>query len=229
MSEDAAPIIVVDGLVKRFGPDTVLDGVTFTVAPAELVGLAGASGAGKSTLLHLLGALEAPDGGTIEVDGVRLDRHSRVSLSHFRRDHVGIVFQLHNLIPRLTASQNVELAMFSTRRPRSERRARAHELLERLGLGARMNHRPPQLSGGERARVALARGLANEPAVLLADEPTGNLDDESAELVSDQLRELVNTDGVTVLVVSHDSRLNRLTDRMLRLADGRIAEVPSAE
>ncbi len=218
------PIIRVEGLSKRYGPDVVLDDLALDVSSGELVTLTGRSGAGKSTLIHLLGALEAPDSGTICIDGITLARHTRSSLSHYRRSHVGIVFQLHNLIPRLTAAQNVELAMFSTHRTRRERRERARELLEQVSLGRRAHHRPPQLSGGERARVALARGLANDPPVLLADEPTGNLDDESAELVASQLQALAHENGVAVLVVSHDSRLNTKADRVLWLADGRIAE-----
>lgn len=218
------PIISVDGLVKAYGSDTVLDGVSFEVFPGELVVLTGPSGAGKSTLVHLLGALESPDAGTIRIDGIDLGHHGRTSLSHFRRDHVGIVFQLHNLIPRLTAGQNVELAMFSTRRSSTEREARARGVLTRLELGAKVGRRPPQLSGGERARVALARGLANEPPVLLADEPTGNLDDVSAELVASQLRSLADDGHVAVFAVSHDQRLNAKAHRILRLEQGQIFE-----
>ena len=149
------PAILVRGLTKRFGRDVVLDGADLQVERGEMVVLAGRSGSGKSTIIHLLGALEAPDSGTIEVDGMTLGRRFHSSLSAYRREHIGIVFQLHNLVPRLTASQNVELAMFGTRRSRSQRRERAAELLERLELSGRADHMPPQLSGGERARVAL--------------------------------------------------------------------------
>ncbi len=219
------PVIQVSGLSKRYGDDVVLDGASLAVEPGELVVLTGPSGAGKSTLVHLIGALEPPDAGTICVDGVTLGDKRESRLGRFRRDHVGIVFQLHNLIPRLTAAQNIELAMFSTGRSRAERAARARELLDRLGLARRADRRPPQLSGGERARVALARGLANEPPVLLADEPTGNLDDASAALVASQLRGLADTDGVAVLAVSHDPRLTAEAHRLLRLDDGVITAV----
>lgn len=219
------PAIDVHGLTKRFGKVMVLDGADLRVERGEMVVLTGRSGSGKSTIVHLLGALEAPDAGTIEVDGVKLGRRVHSSLSTFRREHVGIVFQLHNLIPRLTASQNVELAMFGTHRRRAQRRERAAELLERLELSDRVDHMPPQLSGGERARVALARGLANEPPVLLADEPTGNLDDESAEAVALQLRALAEEDGVAVLAVSHDARLTRLAHRRLLISNGKISEL----
>lgn len=223
--EAGPPILVVEGVVKRFGPDTVLDGASFSMRSGEMVALTGPSGSGKSTLIHLLAALDDPDAGTICIDGVTLGHHGRTSLSRFRRTHVGIVFQLHNLIPRLTVAQNVELAMFSTGRNRAERAAQARRLLERLGLGSRVDRKPPQLSGGERARVALARGLANDPPVLLADEPTGNLDDVSAEAVMDQLSELAHDDGVAVLVVSHDARMTSRADRVVRLDQGRITEV----
>lgn len=221
------PIVVVENVVKRFGKDTVLDGATFTIRRGELVGLTGPSGSGKSTLVHLLGALDNVDAGTVRVDGITLGHHGLTSLAKFRREHVGIVFQLHNLVPRLTAAQNVELAMFSTHRSRAERSEHARELLEQVGLGTRLDRRPPQLSGGERARVALARGLANDPPVLLADEPTGNLDDVSTELVSNEIRRLAHDKGVAVLVVSHDPRFNVLADRLLHLDHGRITEVQS--
>jgi ABC-type lipoprotein export system ATPase subunit len=218
------PAILVTGVTKRFGKVAVLDGVDLAVARGEMVALAGPSGAGKSTLVHLLGALDTPDAGTITVDGIRLGGRVHASLSAFRREHIGIVFQLHNLVPRLTAAQNVELAMFGTRRRRGERRERAVELLERLDLARRADHLPTQLSGGERARVALARSLANEPPVLLADEPTGNLDDVAATEVARQLRSLATDDGVAVLVVSHDRRLNDQAHRLLRLEHGTIVD-----
>lgn len=217
------PILRVDGVVKRYGGDTVLDGVDLAVDRGEFVVLTGRSGAGKSTLIHLLAALEAPDQGTIEIDGVTLRHHTRAKLSRFRREHVGIVFQLHNLIPRLTAAQNVELAMFATGKSRPERHARALELLRHFDLEHRAKRRPPQLSGGERARVALARGLANGPPVLLADEPTGSLDDHAALVVGEHLRTLANA-GVAVLCVSHDPRLNELADRTLQLVDGKVGD-----
>ena len=220
-----SPAIRAVGVTKRFGPDVVLDGADLTVQRGEMVALAGRSGTGKSTLVHLLGALENADSGTIEVDGITLGGRRHTSLSAYRRNTIGIVFQLHNLIPRLTASQNIELAMFGTHLRRSQRRERAQELLERLELSGRADHWPPQLSGGERARVALARGLANHPPVLLADEPTGNLDDESARAVARLLRSLAEDEGVAVLAVSHDRRLNDQAHRLLNLADGKVLDL----
>lgn len=217
--------IEVSGLSKSYGSHLVLDSVDLVVPFGQFVALSGPSGSGKSTLLHLLGALDEADSGTITVDGITLQHHRHGSLGKFRRDHVGIVFQLHNLIPRLTASQNIELAMFGSRRPRSERVERACELLERVDLEGKVNRKPPTLSGGERARVALARGMANDPPVLLADEPTGSLDHVSALAVVSQLRALARDDGVAVLAVSHDPRLNSAADRLLKLDDGKLTEV----
>lgn len=228
MSEVADTILRVEGLVKRYGADTVLDGVDLVVGRGEFVALTGRSGAGKSTLIHLLGGLDTADAGTIEIGGVTLGSHGSSGLSRFRREKVGIVFQLHNLIPRLTAIQNIELAMFSTGRSRAERRTRAMELLRFFDLEPRARRRPPQLSGGERSRVALARGLANEPPLLLADEPTGSLDDEAARLVGRHLRTLAD-EGVAMVCVSHDPRLIGLADRNASIVDGRIEETVPAD
>lgn len=207
--------IRVSDVSKRYGQTVVLDHVSLEVAPSEFVVLAGPSGSGKSTVLHLIAALEKPDSGTIEVGTHRLGRHSR-HLDHLRRVELGIVFQLHNLIPRLTARENIEAAMFGTHHDRRQRTARATELLERLDLAHRATDRPPTMSGGERQRVAVARALANKPAVILADEPTGSLDDQSADLVLDLFEELRRA-GSTILAVSHDARLDLRADRIVRL------------
>ena len=211
--------IVARGLTKRYGRLTVLDGVDLTIEDGEFAVLVGPSGSGKSTVLHLLAALEAPDGGELRVAGRRLGHHAR-HLSQFRREDIGIVFQLHNLIPRLTARENVEAAMFGTHRGRAQRTARASALLERLDLADRADERPTTMSGGERQRVAVARALANEPKVLLADEPTGSLDEASADLVLHMFGELVAA-GTTVLAVSHDARLNTRADRLIPIIDGK--------
>jgi ABC-type lipoprotein export system ATPase subunit len=215
-------VIVVSGVTKRFGPTLVLDGADLTVDRGEFVALTGPSGAGKSTLLHLLAALDSQDAGTVVVNGTPVGRHITRNSSGYRREQVGMIFQLHNLIPRLTARQNIEMAMFGSRLSRRERIARADELLAAVGLGGKGGALPPKMSGGERQRVAIARGLANRPPVILADEPTGNLDDESADIVHALLRKLVDEEGVAVLAVSHDVRLNRVADRLVRLDKGRI-------
>lgn len=212
-------VITMKDVRKRYGRTVVLDGFDLEVRRGEFVVLNGPSGCGKSTTLSLLAALERPDGGTIEVAGHRLDRRHPRHLAHFRRMEVGMVFQLHNLIPRLTARENIEVAMFGSGRHRRQRVARADELLDRLGLTERARERPPTMSGGERQRTAVARALANEPAVILADEPTGSLDDESAESVLDLLEEL-RSGGSTILAVSHDVRLDQRADRLVRLMGG---------
>ena len=216
------PAISVRGVTKRYGDTVALDHFDLDVARGEFAVLVGPSGSGKSTLLNLLAALEQPDEGTIEIMGHRLGRHAR-HLDHLRRVEVGLVFQLHNLIPRLTARENIEAAMFGTHRSRRQRVARATELLDRLDLAHRANDRPPTMSGGERQRVAVARALANDPRVILADEPTGSLDDDSSDLVLDLFAEL-RTAGATILAVSHDARLDRRADRLVQLVDGASVE-----
>jgi putative ABC transport system ATP-binding protein len=209
------------GVTKRFGSTTALDGLSLQVRTGEFVAILGPSGSGKSTLMQLLAALEKPSDGQLVVHGHHLDRHAR-GLNHYRREEVGIVFQLHNLIPRLTARQNVELAMFGTHRGHRERARRATELLEQVGLAGKEGRKPPAMSGGERQRVAIARALANEPTLLLVDEPTSGLDDVAASQVIDVFHRLVAERAVTVLAVSHDLRLNSRADRVVELVDGRI-------
>lgn len=218
-------LLSVHSVVKRYGPTAVLDGVDLEVHAGEVVMLTGPSGSGKSTLLHLLAALDTPDEGEIVVDGHAVRRHHTRNLSGFRRDQVGIIFQLHNLIPRLSARQNIEMAMFGSHRSRRDRVARADDLLVQVGLQHRASSRPPTMSGGERQRVAVARGLANNPRVLLADEPSGSLDDASTEVISRTLRSLADTEQVAVLVVSHDARLLTIADRVVHLDAGKITEV----
>jgi putative ABC transport system ATP-binding protein len=213
------PAIVARGLTKRYGRVDVLTGVDLEIGTGEFAVLVGPSGSGKSTVLHLLAALEPADRGELVVAGRHLSRHVG-HLNHFRREQVGIVFQLHNLIPRLTARENIEAAMFSTHRGRAKRVARAAELLDRLDLADRADDHPATMSGGERQRVAVARALVNDPAVLLADEPTGSLDDASAEIVLTLLAERLAA-GTTVLAVSHDDRLNRRADRLIEVVGGR--------
>ncbi len=217
-SEDDRIAIHAEGLTKRYGSLTVLDGVDLSIDRGEFAVLVGPSGSGKSTVLHLLAALEPADGGTLVVAGHQLHRHAR-GLSRFRRRDIGIIFQLHNLIPRLSARENVEAAMFGTHHGRHERTARATTLLERLDLADRADDRPTTMSGGERQRVAIARALANEPAVLLADEPTGSLDADSADIVLAMFGELVAA-GTTILAVSHDDRLTDRADRLIPIIGG---------
>jgi len=223
-------IVIARDLVKVYGDGAevrALDGLTMTVERGEFVAVMGPSGSGKSTLLHILGALDRPTGGEVWVDGQNLARIR--DLDTFRARTVGFVFQLHNLIPTLTARENVEVPMMGQPVSRRERRRRVEELLERVGLRDRMNHLPNQMSGGERQRVAIARALANNPALLLADEPTGNLDSQSGAEVVALMRELNRGLGTTIIIVTHDPSVARRADRILLMRDGRIIGERCAE
>jgi len=196
-----------------------LDGVDLTVAPGELVAVMGPSGSGKSTLLNVIGALDRPDSGAVKINGQ--DLSTIKDLDSFRARTVGFIFQLHNLLPTLTALENVEIPMTGVLSG-GERRKRAEELLRLVGLGDRMDHLPAQLSGGQRQRVAVARALANRPLLLLADEPTGSLDTNSGQEILELLRELNQSQGTTILVVTHDLGVARQTNRVIFMQDGRI-------
>jgi putative ABC transport system ATP-binding protein len=213
---------VVESVRKAFerGRVVALDGVSLAVDPGELVALTGPSGCGKSTLLNLIGALDRPDEGSIAVDGTPLERLG--DLTEYRAAVVGFVFQFHNLIPTLSAVENVQIPMLGRGRARRERRERAHELLSEVGLEARIGARPVTLSGGERQRVAIARALANEPRLLLADEPTGALDWETGVQVLELLGSLRERRGMTILLVTNDDDVATRADRILRLRDGVI-------
>jgi ABC-type lipoprotein export system ATPase subunit len=199
-----------------------LDHVTLTINAGEFVAIMGPSGCGKSTLLNMLGALDQPTEGEVWVAGENLARLKNVD--RFRAQTIGFIFQLHNLLPTLTALENVEVPMIGQVSSRKERVERAQHLLTLVGLGARANHLPSQLSGGQRQRVAIARSLANQPKLLLADEPTGALDSQSgAELLS-LLAELNQTQGTTIAVVTHDRQVAQATQRILRMKDGRVID-----
>ncbi len=197
-----------------------LDGITIGIPRGQFVALIGPSGAGKSTLLHMLGALDRPSRGEVIIDGQPLSRVR--DLDRFRSRTIGFVFQMHNLIPTLTALENVEVPMAETRLPARRKRARARELLDLVGLGARGGHLPNMMSGGERQRVAIARSLANEPAILLADEPTGNLDSKTTDEIMNLLAELNRAQGMTLILVTHNPQVAGVAERVLTLRDGRI-------
>jgi lipoprotein-releasing system ATP-binding protein len=220
------PIIRTEDLHKAFaiGRDTidVLRGIDLTIARGEIVGLIGASGAGKSTLLHLLGGLDRPTSGTITVDGVRVDRLREADIEPFRNRTVGFVFQFHHLLPEFTALENVMMPGLIRGLGHSEMRERARHILDNVGLGARLAHRPGELSGGEQQRVAIARALVLEPPIVLADEPTGNLDTHTGEEVIAVLKRLHQARGTTFLIVTHNEKLALEADRVIRMVDGRI-------
>lgn len=200
-----------------------LDGVTFGLSKGEFVAIQGTSGSGKSTLLNMLGGLDRPTTGEVLFESNSLAPFSKKQMARYRRHSVGMIFQTFNLISTMSATENITLALaFGGLKP-FERRKRAKELLERVGLADRATHRPAELSGGEQQRVAIARALANRPRVLLADEPTGNLDSTRAEELLSLLREMVTSDSLTVLMVTHDRELaTRFADRIVLMKDGAV-------
>jgi putative ABC transport system ATP-binding protein len=218
-------LIETRGLTKIYGDGQgvlALDGVDMAIYEREMVAVMGPSGSGKSTLLNMIGGLDLPTEGQVIIDGQDLAKVR--NLDRFRAVTVGFVFQLHNLLPTLTALENVEVPMRGQPLGRGARRKRARELMELVGLGDRMDHLPSQLSGGQRQRVAIARALANRPRLILADEPTGNLDTTAGEEIMRLLTELNASQGTTVIVVTHDRRVARATGRILSMRDGRIID-----
>ena len=222
----ADPIIRAQHLTKIYGSGETavraLDDVTFNVMPSELLAIMGPSGCGKSTLLNMLGALDQPTDGEVWVAGENLAHLKHVDA--FRAQTVGFVFQLHNLLPTLTARENVEVPMHGQAISAKARRERADHLLELVGLAERADHLPSQLSGGQRQRIAVARALANDPKLILADEPTGSLDSQSGEEILDLLAQLNVTQGTTIAIVTHDRRVAQATQRVLRMRDGHIVD-----
>jgi ABC-type lipoprotein export system ATPase subunit len=208
------------------GAISVLKGVRFEVPEGQSVALCGPSGCGKSTLLHLFGGLDSPDRGRVSVNGVEVNRHRK--LLHLLRYEVGFVFQLHNLIPDLTLEENCLIPTVAAGIDSRIAKARLHQLAERTGLTHRLGQRIQKLSGGERQRTALCRALMNQPKILLADEPTGSLDEHSSGAVFEMLLDLVATEGVTLVMATHDRALAARCDRLLEMHDGRIHEPPAA-
>lgn len=221
------PALLASGVVRTYvdndgQPVRVLGGVDLAVEPGELVAIVGASGAGKSTLLHLLGALDVPTAGTIAIGGQPLDGLSEAERTVLRNRTVGFVFQFHHLLREFTALENVMMPLRIGGVAEGEALARARGLLELVGLGPRLHHRPAALSGGEQQRTAVARALAAKPRVLLADEPSGNLDWHNAEALHDLLVRLAKDEGTATVVVTHNPSLAARADRVLHLSDGRL-------
>ena len=218
------PIVRVENLTKIYGSGETavraLDQLSVEVKAGEFVAVMGPSGCGKSTLLNMLGALDQPTEGTVCVAGEDLSKLKNVD--RFRARTVGFVFQLHNLLPTMTSEENVEVPLHGQIGSRKERKERAAHLLNLVGLGDRRDHLPGQLSGGQRQRVAIARSLANSPALILADEPSGSLDSQSSEEIMALLAELNHSQGTSIVVVTHDRRVAQATQRILRMQDGRI-------
>lgn len=216
----------IDGAVKTYGSGSALvravDGIDLEIRRGEFVVIVGPSGSGKSTMLQLLGALDRPTSGLIEFEGSDLRRASEGELAELRLNTIGFIFQQFNLIPTLSARENVEVAMAPTSVAPSDRARTARELLADVGLADRADHLPGQLSGGEQQRVAIARALANRPDVLLADEPTGNLDSKTGETILDLLAALWREHGLTVVLITHDASVAERAPRVIRLADGAV-------
>jgi putative ABC transport system ATP-binding protein len=203
-----------------------VDGISFQVNEGDLAAIVGQSGSGKTTLLSLLGALDKPTDGAIIVDNQDITELSEHALIAYRGKRIGFIFQGYNLVPNLSAIENVILPMEAVRVPKRLRKIRARELLERVGLtGDKQRRKPGRLSGGEQQRVAIARALANNPKLILADEPTGNLDSKNGALIFNLLRDLSRTERTTIVVVTHDENIARQTDVIFRLQDGRLKEV----
>src|SRR5579862_7219656 len=219
-------VLALEGVVRGFkqgrGELHVLEGADLALKPGEIVGLVAPSGAGKSTLLHIAGLLERPDAGEVRIGGDACGALSDDRRTAIRRKTLGFVYQYHHLLPEFSALENVVLPQMIAGVTRSQAATRARELLTKLGLAERTDHRPGQLSGGEQQRVAIGRALANAPRLLLADEPTGNLDPHTAETVFDELIRLAREAGLAALVATHNVELAKRMDRVLRLVDGRL-------
>ena len=215
-------MIEIKGVTKSFGSLQVLKGIDLRIEKGEIVSIVGPSGAGKTTLLQILGTLDKPDSGSVVVDGIETSTLSTNKLSEFRNTHLGFVFQFHQLLPEFTAIENIMIPAYIAGMKLKEARSRAEELLAFMGLSDRATHKPNELSGGEKQRVAVARALMNNPAVILADEPSGSLDSKNKEELHKLFFELRDKFGQTFVIVTHDETLATLTDRTIHLKDGRI-------
>jgi putative ABC transport system ATP-binding protein len=233
MATEARPVIQTRDLTKDLPLGKIvvhaLRGIDLDIYSGEMVGITGPSGSGKSTLLGLIGGLDKPTHGKVMIDGVDISRMNEDQLTEIRNVKIGFIFQFFNLIPTLTAVENVALPIQFARKSKFSPEKRAIELLTSLGLKDRLHHRPSELSGGQQQRVAIARALANNPPLLLADEPTGNLDSESGEIVLKALEQVRSDTGTTVVIVTHDPELARRADRILTLIDGRMVSEPARQ
>jgi len=216
-------MITIEGITKSFGSLQVLKGIDLTINQGEIVSIVGPSGAGKTTLLQIIGTLDRPDSGTVIIGKTNVTKLGQKQLSDFRNLHIGFVFQFHQLLPEFTAIENIMIPAYIAGKPTREAQARAEELLGFMGLSDRANHKPAELSGGEKQRVAVARALVNRPAVILADEPSGSLDTQNKQELHQLFFRLREQYGQTFVIVTHDEQLATITDRTIHMRDGLLA------
>ena len=219
-------MIDIKNITKSFGSLQVLKGIDLHINKGEVVSIVGPSGAGKTTLLQIIGTLDSPDSGDITVDGIDVRKLNQKKLADFRNKHIGFVFQFHQLLPEFTAIENIMIPAFIAGMSKSEAKKRAMELLDFMGLADRAKHKPNELSGGEKQRVAVARALVNNPSVILADEPSGSLDSQNKAELHQLFFDLRDKMGQTFVIVTHDETLASITDRTIRMEDGRLAQEP---
>lgn len=217
-------MLLAEGIYKSFGDLKVLKGIDLSVREKEIVSIVGSSGAGKSTLLHILGTLDKPDSGSISYDNNPVTQLNEEALAAFRNKTIGFVFQFHHLLPEFTALENVMMPLLIGRVPRAVAVAKAEVALQSVGLQARLEHKPGELSGGEQQRVAIARAIVNAPTVVFADEPTGNLDTKTGDTISEVLHQLNHEKGMTIVLVTHNEKLAHAADKIIHLTDGEIRE-----
>ena len=219
-------MIDIKNITKSFGSLQVLKGINLHINKGEVVSIVGPSGAGKTTLLQIIGTLDSPDSGDITIDGIDVRKLNQKRLADFRNKHIGFVFQFHQLLPEFTAIENIMIPAFIAGMSKSEAKKRAMELLDFMGLADRAKHKPNELSGGEKQRVAVARALVNNPSVILADEPSGSLDSQNKAELHQLFFDLRDKMGQTFVIVTHDETLASITDRTIRMEDGRLAQEP---
>ncbi len=221
-TENRKTMIDIKGITKSFGSLQVLKGIDLHIDKGEIVSIVGPSGAGKTTLLQIIGTLDNPDSGEIIIDGTDVRKLGRKKMAEFRNRQIGFVFQFHQLLPEFTALENIMIPAFIAGTPRSEAKKRATELLDFMKLSDRIRHKPNELSGGEKQRVAVARALVNNPSVILADEPSGSLDTKNKEELHQLFFDLRDRFGQTFVIVTHDEHLAHITDRTISMSDGRL-------